>query len=239
MNLKLIIIFLVFAGLIYSTAPSWITKDVSLNYSSGSSKVFFNVINRTQTDLIFEVKTSNSPKPSKATENLSAQSGQFWFDSKLLADASTGSIIGDYSVVKEGKLTFAGKEWDTITLEIYISGAKNTKIYDKKTGLMLKQTVSAEGAPEVTLLALYVPEWAPPPPPVQEKKPNGPVLDDSAPNVTDDEVTDNVDVLNDDLQVGEVEQKPASSPAPEKKPLPCCPSAIILGVLGIVIMRSR
>ncbi len=163
-KLQILAMLLIFLPLCFSKAPDWVAKGVSLEYSVGSSKATFVVTDRNSTDIRLDITTV---KTNKATENASLQYGQFWFDDSLLGGASVGKKIGDFEVKAIGSMTFAGKEWSAITLEGTISDAKTTRIYDKQSGLMLKQTVNAEGAPTITLTKFTIPafESAAPPPP--------------------------------------------------------------------------
>ncbi len=176
MSSRALVLCLLLLSMSFATAPSWVAPGASLNYSAGSDAVSFTVLSRNSTDIRIQIAVSSAPKPSTDFPGVwivrvaaSGNSGQFWFDSSLLATAKTGSNIGDFKVKGSGTQSFAGESWETVTLEATLSGAKTTRVYDKKTGLMLKQTVDASGAPEVIISKYYFPSAAPPPsqPPAQ------------------------------------------------------------------------
>ncbi|MFN7991183.1 MAG: hypothetical protein U0R44_03415 [Candidatus Micrarchaeia archaeon] len=158
------VILLALMPLVHPTAPAWVAAGVSLNYSVGSSAFTFIVLNRTSTDVRLQIQNHSSSKLLTPTENASADYGQFWFDSSKLSGAQPGGSIGDFSVSETNKQTFAGKEWDTVTLTQTLGNSEMTKILDLQTGILLKQTVNAPGAPVVMLQQYYIPSLAPPPP---------------------------------------------------------------------------
>ncbi|HSB46569.1 MAG TPA: hypothetical protein VLD37_01035 [Candidatus Bilamarchaeum sp.] len=161
---RYLLLVLVLSAAAFSTAPAWVVKDTVVEYSVGSDKITFTVLSNNGTDVKMQIKPSTAPNSYTATENASAMYGQIWFDSELLSGASYGRTYGDLTVTDEGTETYAGKEYHTITLNGEISGSDTTRVYDKETGLMLKQTVTAAGAPQV-VLAKFTPPAAPAPPP--------------------------------------------------------------------------
>ena len=226
----------------FSVAPSWVKPGVSLNYTVASDLVSFTVLNRTASDVKIEVFTKSTSHKAYPTENATALYGQFWFDSASLASAYKGEDIGEYTVSDISSQSFAGQQWDTVSLQVTISGAITTKVLDKKTGLLLKQTVSAVGAPSVILQQFYVPDWvsAPPAPPVNNTPPinitgnvttpqNNTVVTPSQ-NNTPPAQSNTTTIQN---------TTPPAPTTPQKKPLPCCPSAFILLVLGLAVVSRK
>ncbi len=162
---RCLVVLMMLLAICYSTAPSWVASGVNLNYSVGTDTVSFSVLDRSGDDIHINQKTISTSAQANYLDNASAESGHFWFDSSEFSGESVGNMVGDYDVIAQGSQHFAGKDWDTITLQGTISGATTTFVYDTATGLLLKETVSAAGAPTVTLVSYYVPAWAPPPPP--------------------------------------------------------------------------
>ena len=241
MHVKILVILLTFLAIGYSVAPSWVDKGVNLNYTVGNDTVSFTVLNRTGTDLKIEVKPFSASKPSTATENASANAGQIWFDNSLLAGASIGSDIGDFSVIEENEQTFAGKEWNTITLQGTIGGATTTRVYDKQTGLLLKQTVNSLGAPTVTLIQVYIPALTPPEPPSQPptQPPTNTTTPPSQPPPSENTTQPPQPQPTDTTSEPTPPSSEPSSETPTKKPLPCCPTSLILLIIGFAAIRNR
>ncbi|MBI5046865.1 hypothetical protein HZC07_03995 [Candidatus Micrarchaeota archaeon] len=242
-------ILLVLLAVAYSVAPAWVSEGVNINYTMGTDNVSFTVLNRTSTGINLAVKFASASKINRPTDNVSADSGQFWFDNSLLADAFIGRAIDEYIVVDESKKIFAGKEWDTVSLETTVSGAVTTKIFDRKTGLMLKQTVSGVDAPTVTLVAAYIPAFEPAKPP-----PAPPIIPPANPNTSNSSTNSTItpppsppsqNNTQQNTTNNTISQTPTQPPkntpvtAPTgKKNLPCCPGVILLGLLGLVVIRK-
>jgi len=169
---RILPMLLIFVSVVSATAPGWVASGVVLEYSMDSDTVTFTVTERTSTEVKVDIKTENTYK---AKENASSYAGQFWFDNSLLEGASKNEEIEDYKVTDLGKETYAGKEWDTITLEGTVSGARTFRTYDIETGLMLKQTVSQPGAPVVTLNSYTIPDFGTSEP---EEEPEPEVIDE-------------------------------------------------------------
>ena len=237
----------------YSVAPSWVKPGVSLNYSVGSDLVSFSVLNRTVSDVKIEVFTKSTSHKAYPNENASALYGQFWFDSASLAGAYKGGDIGEYVVSDISSQSFAGQQWDTISLQVTISGAITTKVLDKKTGLLLKQTVSAVGAPSVILQKFYVPDWVQVPvPPVNNTPPPPPPVNNTG-NVTAPPPVNNTVVNSSQNNTPPAQnnttiiqnttppaQEPPVAPSTNgKKPWLCFPAAFILLVLAFAVVSRK
>lgn len=164
MFVKSVSLLLVLLALAYSTAPTWVDSGVSLNYSVGGGQVAFSVTGRTSSDVNINVVQQGSPHT--MIENASEDSGEFWYDPSLLANAYGGKMIGVYTVTGQSSMSFAGTTWNTISLQGSVSGASTTKIFDTTTGLLLQQTISTgpSTTQTITLTQEYIPSLAPPPP---------------------------------------------------------------------------
>jgi len=253
MRTKIIMALLALLAVSFSVAPSWVKSGVSLNYSVGSDLVSFSVLNRTDSNVQIKVFTKSTSHSTYPNENASAQSGQFWFDNSSLSSAYSGQNIGDYEVTDVNTQSFSGKQWDTVTLESTLSGAITTKVLDKKTGLLLKQTVNAVGAPSVILQQFYVPDWVQVPvPPVNNTPPPPPPVNNTG-NVTAPPPLNNTVVNSSQNNTPPaqtnttVEQNTTSPgqapwpspPSPADKPFPCCPAAFILLVLMFAVVSRK
>lgn len=241
---KTLAILLLIANFAFATAPEWIVKGVELEYKVGSDTVVFSVVERNSTEIEIDIKTG--PKIQRATENASAITGQFWFDPALLEDASKYHHIEDeYEVVDIKSKTIAGTEWEAVSLETMLSGAKTTKVYDRETGLMLSQTVLAEGAPAVTLKS-YSLEPGTPPVEVPEEEveeqttePEEEVQNEPAAE-QEPEVTTAEDNEPEATVISPGPEPSAEAPQEEEQPKkkPCCPSSLILpALIGLVLIR--
>jgi len=251
MRTKIIIALLVMLAVCFSTAPSWVKPGINLNYSVASDLVSFSVLNRTSSDVKLQVFTRSTSRSTYPNENASAQSGQFWFDNSSLSSAYSGQDIGDYEVTDVSTQTFAGKQWDTVTLESTLSGAITTKVLDKKTGVLLKQTVSAVGAPAVILQQFYVPDWVQVPVPPVNNTPPPPVNNTgnvTAPPPVNNTVVNSTQNNTPPAQTNATSQQNTtpsgqapwpSVPSPPDKPLPCCPAAFILLVLMFAVVSRK
>jgi hypothetical protein len=235
---------LVFVSAAFATAPGWVAEGVELEYSMDSDTVTFTVTERTSTEVKMTIDTG---KEHQATENASLIYGQFWFDDSLLEDADEGDDIEEFEVIDEGTETFAGKQWDTVTLEAIITEAKTVRIYDRDSGLMLEQTVDVAGAPTVTLEKYTIPDMeavAPPPPPPPEPTPPANDTTEPANETTeppepelyndteqpDDTTTDTTTVTD----TTEDEEEAETEPQGKKK---CIGGAILLMLAGLVLVK--
>jgi hypothetical protein len=258
MHKKGLAILLVLLAAAYSTAPSWVATGVSLNYSVGSDAVTFTVLERSGGDINFQVLTHSTNHKSTAIENESADYGQFWFDTALLANIYTGSTASDFTVTGENQQSFAGKSWDAVTMQATISGATTTKVVDKNTGLLLKQTVDAVGAPAVTLTQYYIPSLAPTPPPTQPPANNPANQTQNQTNQTNGTAQTNQSSAQNQTSTTQpptpqgnqsnqqtggnnqsASQQQGSSTTTAKKPLPGCSGAILLTILGFLAISKR
>jgi hypothetical protein len=254
MRTKILAFLLTLLAVGYSVAPAWVDTGVNLNYSVGSDTVSFSVLNRTATDIRIQTFTFSTSHNSFPDENASADSGQFWFDTSLLSSASSGDTVGSYSVTDESTQTFAGKSWDTVTLEGTVSGAMTTKVFDKTTGLLLKQTVDVSGAPVITLVQYHIPALEPAPvvppqanntaPPKTNTTP--PATNTTTPAVNTTQPAVNVtppSPQNNGTTQPQTNETPPGQPsasssaaAPAKKH--CFGSAFLLLVIGLVALRN-
>jgi hypothetical protein len=247
---KIIMALVLLSAIGFSAAPAWIVKGAVLEYSAGTDTVTFTILDRTAENLKIDIKAKSAPSSYTANENASGTSGQFWHDSSLLSGATYGSTFGDFSVTDEGKQTFAGKEYDTITLEGTIDEITTTKVYEKSTGLMLRQTVNAPGAPTVTLIKYSPPAVSAPPPPSQPppqppanqtppQQPSQPPVSPPAANGSQQPPSQPGAPYQPSPQ-----EPPAVTEEPEesgKKPITelCCPSAAVLLMVGFAAARRR
>lgn len=241
---RILPMLLIIVSAAFATAPGWVAEGVVLHYSVDGDTVIFTVTERTSTEVSIEIDTG-APQKNKATENASLTFGQFWFDDSLLEDASRGDDIDEFEVTAVGSQTFAGKQWDTVTLEATISGAKTVRVYDRDSGLMLKQTVQVSGAPAVTLTKYTVPDFgtvAPPPPepttppPTEPTEPADETTEPTPPSEPPEPYDDAVqpDVTTPDTT------PPTDAPEeaePEGKKS-CLAGAVLLMLVGLVFVRS-
>ncbi|MCI0504156.1 hypothetical protein L0Y65_05610 [Candidatus Micrarchaeota archaeon] len=240
---KMAFILLAIMAVGYAAAPSWVAGGASLTYSVGSDSVTFNVMSVSGEDIEIDVIPSTTGKVSRATENKSLDSGQFWYDSAKLASASVGSTVGDFTVAGTGKQTFAGREWDTVTLVDTVSGSVTTKVYSLQGGLLLKQSVDKAGVPVITLARYAIPGLDVPPatqPPAQPIVQNDtatPQSNATAPDVT--APVQNASGAQEEEEPsgsGETTAPPASGPSDEKGA--CASGAILLAVFGFAAFRK-
>ncbi len=160
---SLLVLLLLFGG-VFARAPSWISSGTSINYTVGSAIYTFTVTEVTSSQIKIDLKTSSSSSTSRLIDNATADSGQFWFDPTLLTSASAGRSIGGYSVISTSQESYAGKSFQTATLQIILGGVTTTKVFDIESGLLLDQRTSASGSSPVLIRNYFVPAWAPPPP---------------------------------------------------------------------------
>ena len=227
---RILPMLLIFVSVAFAAAPAWVAEGVVLDYSMDGDTVTFTVTERTSTEVTMNIETVEEYT---ATENASLTNGQFWFDDSLLADASDGDEIDEFRVTDEGTQTFAGKQWDTVTLEGTISGAETVRIYDRDSGLMLKQTVQVPDAPEITLTNYVVPDFdtAPPPssPPTTEPTEPSAPSEPSQPE-PEEEIERPGVTTTDTPEEAEPEEPPAKKP--------CLPGAVLLMLVGLVFIRK-
>lgn len=167
---SLLVLLLLFGG-VFARAPSWISSGTSINYTVGSAIYTFTVTEVTSSQIKIDLKTSSSSSTSRLIDNATADSGQFWFDPTLLTSASAGRSIGGYSVISTSQESYAGKSFQTATLQIILGGVTTTKVFDIESGLLLDQRTSASGSSPVLIRNYFVPAWAPPPPNVTAPAP--------------------------------------------------------------------
>jgi len=229
---RIIPVLLILVSVAFAAAPGWVAKGVVLDYSMNGDTVTFTVTERTSTEVKMNIETV---KEYTATENASLTNGQFWFDDSLLADASSGDEIDEFRVTDEGTETFAGKQWDTVTLTGTISGAETVRIYDRDSGLMLKQTVQVPDAPEITLTNYVVPNFDMPPPPGSQPttQPTGPASEPAQPE-PEEEMQPEVTTTDTPPTDTSGEPEPAEPPTET-----CClPGAVLLMLTGFVLVRK-
>lgn len=234
----------------FATAPNWIQKGVEVEYKAGKDTVLFNVTQRSITDIKVDITTAG--KTRKASHNASGISWDFWFDNAKFSGISKNKYIeNEYKVTEIGTMTFLGEKYDTVTLETTLSGAKTTRIYDKNTGLMLKQTVLAEGAPVIELIRKYIPSTSPTKPVVTpEKKANESIQEEKNSNSVENDITKPEDTHQPTDQQEEIDQPKENSDQPqikqtetpdidEKQKKSCCaPAAILLVLIGAVVIQK-
>jgi hypothetical protein len=242
MDGKTLFAILAVISLAFATAPIWVASGASLTYSAGTDSIAFNVVSANGSDIKINVVPASTGKTNTATENASADSGQFWYDNALLSSATVGSTVGDFAVVDESAQQFAGKQWNTITLEDTVSGAKTTKVYDKQSGLLLKQSVDSPGAPVITLTQFTIPGISAQPPAQQPAQPPAqqPAQNQTQQNGTaqpaepQDNATDGTSgepLISDDGQPSQTEQ-PAEPAAPAEEKGKCASGFVLLALLG-------
>lgn len=247
--LKTSSILLVLLALGFATAPSWIATGANLNYSQGGNTITFTVTGRTDTDILIQLTTSTPLTKSIIPENASLDSGHFWFDPTLLANAYQGEVFDGLTVMGTSQQTFAGQSWTAVTLQGTLSGVQTTEMYDQQTGILLKLTVAGGVAPDVVLTQYYVPALAPPPPPPQQN--NTTTTPPPAQNSTNSTATapppSNSSAAPNTTETTqpppETSTPPAnqtsSSPPSSKSKSLCCPSSFILLLVGFVALRGK
>lgn len=181
---RYLFVLLMLAPLAYPTAPSWVAAGVNLTYTQGSTTNTYFVQSRSGDDITYILRTVSSTSTRNPTlhGNSSADYGDFWFDTSLLAGQHTGDTIGDYHVSDESQQSYAGKQYDTISIQSSVQGATITRTIDKATGLILKVHVNVAGLSDAVLSSRYIPAYdaqTPPPPsqppstPPQQNATNG------------------------------------------------------------------
>lgn len=225
---RIVPMLLLFVSAVFATAPGWVAKGVVLDYSMDGDTVTFTVTERDSDEIRMEIKTGGKYQ---ATENASLDFGQFWFDSSKLKSAKKGDEIGDFKVTGVDTQTIAGKNWDCVTLEASLSGAKTIRIYDKNTGLMLKQTVQDGDAPPVTLKKYFIPDFSAPAP-QSAPLPAGPTEEPDAQTET---ATPEPAASTSGEQA---EDAPAATDdSPEKSGDACASGFVLLLLSGFVVAR--
>ncbi len=250
-KLKNIFILLVLFTIAFSSAPTWVVVGTNLNYSTTSNNLSFTVQNVSISQIKTQLKTYSTGGALVSTavpnENASAMSGQFWFDPYFLQTAFVGGSIGAFSVTDQGKQTFAGKEWDTVTLEDTEGGATVRRVYDK-SGLLLKETVSVPTF-SVILTQYNIPSIgnsnpAPPPPapPPQPKNNSAPAPPppNVAPNPSPNPAPDNSQNQSNVTPAPKPKIPSKLTPkAPAKPLLPCCPATFVLLIVTFVAFKIK
>ncbi len=240
-RLKTLCILLVILALGFATAPSWIDSGANISYSSGGNTITFSVASRSG-DNIQVLLTMSSPM-SKGTiiENASADSDEFWYDPNLLANSYEGEMFGNLSAMGTSQQSFAGQTWNAITLQGMIDGAQTTRVYDVQTGLLLKQSVDASGAPDVVLVQEYIPALIPPAPPVANvtppqnntPPPAQPNTTAPVPNATQPTTQTQPTTTNTTTQT-----QPVTTTNPSTSSNPCCLSSFMIGLVGFVAIKG-
>ncbi len=164
-HLRNLIAILLIVALANATAPTWVASGAMVKYTVGTDTITFTVLSRNTTDVVIRIDTLSTSKSRTISENASADYGQFWYDSDLLGGSYIGGYVGEFTADSEGSQTFAGKEWGTINISSTLSGALTKRIYEKRSGLLLRQTVDAVGAPSVTLIQYAIPAFGTTTPP--------------------------------------------------------------------------
>ena len=155
MNFKPLLAIIFLLGICFSSVPVWVKPGVTLTYTVGSSQMVFRVLNVSDGNVRTEI-TQGSVRT--LVENASADYGQYWFDNVTLQDSVVGQLIGDLQIVSFGTTTtIAGKQWSGVTLEQTMGTTTIRRIVDKNTGILLRQTADATGAPVVELISYQLP----------------------------------------------------------------------------------
>jgi len=246
MHVKILMVLLALLPIGYSVAPAWVNTGVNLNYSAGSDAISFTVVSRSAEDIHLQLYTLSTDKTTHPVENASADSGQFWFDTSLLSGASPGTFAGAYSVTDAGRQSFAGTDWDTVTLQSTVSGVVTTKVLDRSTGLMLKETFSAAGAPTVTLVKYYIPGISPAPPQENSTTPAQPPANQTPPADNQTHPADNQTPSqpgtpgNGSAQPGTngTQAEPPAPQSPSAQQKKCCLSGFVLLLIGFAALRK-
>jgi hypothetical protein len=164
----------------------------------------------------------------------------------LLEDADEGDDIDEFEVIDEGTETFAGKQWDTVTLEATISEVKTVRVYDRDSGLMLEQTVDVADAPTVTLEKYTIPDMeavAPPPPPPEPTPPANDTTEPAnetteppEPELYNDTEQPDITTTDTTTVTDTTEDEEEAEPEPQGKKK-CIGGAILLMLAGLVLVK--
>ncbi len=230
-----------------AAAPAWVDQGVNLTYTAGSSTLNFYILSRNSTDVKTQITQGSSHYTS--TENASGDYGQIWFDSTLLGGVIGGDAVSDFTVSDVSTQSFAGKDWNTVTLQRQIGDSTETRILDQQTGLLLKQSVNAPGAPQVILIQYTIPSLAaPPPPPAQNNTQQNTTQPPPQQNTT--QPPSNTTPEQNATSPPPAPYQPSTPPSsgngsfwptetqPQKSSIPCCPSAAILLLAGFAAVRK-
>ncbi len=238
-----ILVLLIVANMSFAVAPGWIKKGVELEYSVGGDTYSYKVLGRTSDNIVVEI--TNNDKTRTVNQNASALLGEFWFDSAELKNTSKYRYIDDFEVIDISSKNVGGGTYDTITLKAELSGAITNRIYERETGLLLKQTVSVPGAPVVELENRYIPgidtePEAPEPSAPEPTKTNPePVVDEEEPEVV--EPVEETDVIPEpEPYMPSIRNEPEAEPVPqEPEEKKCCLSALgLVALAGFVLIRK-
>lgn len=248
MHLKNLFILFLFLSVVYSTAPSWVAQGVSLNYSMGTTSIYFTVTGNSNNQIhLSEKVVADTVSNLNPIENASKDFGNFWFDPAQLSSIFYGQTVDGYTYSAESQTTFAGKTYDAITIQATIQGVTTNKIYDKTTGLLLEWDVT--GQPTVYLAAQYIPAFAPATPPPQNNQPPQntpppPPPQNNSGNAPPPPPQQNTPPPQNNSQNKTTKPKliPIPPPAPSPPPsssLPCCPSGFVLLILTFVMFKYK
>jgi hypothetical protein len=252
---KDIVLALALFSLVNASAPSWVDHGVNVTYTQGSSTMTYYVMSRTSADITYQLRTvsSSGTRMPTLSENSSADYGDFWFDTTLIYGGSTGDTFGDYRISDQSSQSYAGKTWDTESVQQTIQGATVTRVLDKQTGLVLKVSVDAPGQTiqDIVLTSEFLPAFDTPaqqpaaPPPQQNTTPTPPAANNTPPpsqpqqNQTQPSsppaqpYQPSGGSTSGSQPIGNVQPYSTSSPF-------CCSSAFILGLIGMVaVLRPR
>ncbi len=243
MRARYLFVLLMLVPLAYPTAPSWVATGVNLTYGQGSATNTYYVLSRSGDDITYQLRTVTSTSTRNPTlhGNASADFGDFWFDISLLSGQHTGDTVGDYSVTDESQQTFAGTQYNTISIQNSVQGATITRVIDKATGLVLKVHVNVAGVSDFVLSSRYIPAYdatAPPPPgtPPQQNATNGTGAQPPPPAPSNDSGAGSQQAQPppSPYQPSGSSSEPISGVQPysTKSPL-CCGSAFILAFIGL------
>ena len=251
MRLRWVLFLLALVAAAHSTAPAWVASGVNLTYSQGSTTNTYVVTSRTNTDIIYKLTTvSNTGTRSPTLDgNASVDFGDFWFDISLLSGQHTGDSVGDYHISDESSQAYAGKTYDTISVQTTVQGATVTRVLDKASGLVLKVSVNVQGVQDVTLAQRYIPAFdatapqQPPSQPSQNASNPAPPANQTAPPQANNTQPEN---QTPPTQQQGTPYQPSSGGQPitgvqpysTKSPF-CCSSAFILALLGFAAARQH
>lgn len=244
-----LLVLLLLVGGVFARAPSWVSSGTSINYTVGSATYTFTVTEVSSSQIKIDLKTSSSSSTSRLIDNATADSGQFWFDPTLLTSASAGRSIGGYSVISTSQESYAGKSFQTATLQIILGGVTTTKVFDIESGLLLDQRTSASGSSPVLIRNYFVPAWAPPPPnvttPAPSSTPPTPTTPSSQPTTPTPSSTNSTSSPSTPTSNSTPSVTPPLSPDPIVKPSSqssstCpCPESLFFVLLGFLAVGKK
>lgn len=250
MHARYLFVLLMLMPLVFPTAPSWVAAGANLTYTQGSTTNTYYVQSRSGDDITYQLRIVNSTSTRNPTihGNASDDFGAFWFDISLLSGQHTGDNIGDYYVSDESQQTFAGKQYDSISVQTSVQGATMTRVIDKATGLILKVHVNVAGINDAVLTSRYIPAYdaqSPPPTPPPSSPPQNATNTTTQPPAPNP--TGNGSSAPPPQQPPPAPYQPSGSsgngsisdvqPYTTKSPL-CCGSSFILAFIGFAAFLS-